>query len=259
MPSRWWVPIPRLDPSMVKLEFVHAAFSGWFDRTMAEHKAGDKPYAVSPPSRRGGHVGVEISLLNDVAHERFAEATQRSSEVRLGHQKRLTDRPHLVQRASWRELARPTGDREWTLHLLTPTTFRSGPRSSPLPSVETVIAGLRRAWNLWCDEPDLIPLPQDPRDPAYRRVWVSDLALTSTVTELTIGRTSGARSAVHLSGCTGSMTFRADDDVTAAWAGPLLRLAEYCGVGSMRAKGFGVAELETRGSRSMPDDWPVVV
>ena len=256
VPSRWFVPIPHLDPARVKLEFVHGAFSGWFDRSEAEHNAGDKPYAVSPPSRRDGHVGVEIGLLNDLAHQRFSEVTQQPTEVRLGNQKRLTAKPRLVQQASWKELSIPTRSREWTLHLLTPTTFRSGSRSSPLPSVETIVAGLRRAWLMWCDEPALIPLPEDVRAPAYRRLWVCDLDLTSTVTELTITRPSGGRETVQMSGCTGSITFRADDDRTAAWAGPLLRLAEYCGVGSMRAKGFGVAELETHNSRSGPGARP---
>ena len=59
MPCRWFVPVLGVDPQRVRLEHVHAAFTRWFDRTPAEHSAGDKPYTVSPLTRDDrGVVGV---------------------------------------------------------------------------------------------------------------------------------------------------------------------------------------------------------
>lgn len=240
MPSRWFVPIHGLDPHRVRLEFVHGAFSGWFDRTTAEHTAGDKPYAVSPLTSFRGQVGVQIGLLDDVAHQRFSEVTGEPASVRLGNQIREIGRPKLLRRASWTELAREVTERQWTLDLVTPTTFRSGNRSSPLPAVETIVSGLARSWQSWCDDPTLVPLPTSS---GARALWISDLDLTSERVEVTIkGR------AVLFRGALGTITFRADDADTARWAGPLLNYAAYAGVGSMRAKGLGVAEL--RGSRA---------
>lgn len=235
MPSRWFVPIGGIDPQRVRLEFVHGAFSGWFDRTTAEHTAGDKPYAVSPLTAHRGQVGVQIALLSDVAHQRFTEVTGTPTTVRLGNQIREVGRPTPVRQATWTELAREITDRQWTLDLATPTTFRSGDRSSPLPAVETIVSGLARSWQLWCDQPDLVPLPTPTQ---VRSLWISDLDLATECVDVTVkGRP------VRFRGALGTITLRADDDATARWAGPLLNYAAYAGLGSMRAKGLGVVEL----------------
>ncbi len=235
MPSRWFVPILGIDPHRVRLEFVHGAFSGWFDRTAAEHTAGDKPYAVSPLTSHRGQVGVQVGLLSDVAHQRFKNATSTPTTVRLGNQIREIGQPGPLRQATWTELAREITERQWTLDLVTPTTFRSGDRSSPLPAVETIISGLVRSWHLWCNQPDLIPLPTSTQ---VRSLWMSDLDLTTEYVDVTINGRS-----IRFRGALGSITLRADDDDTARWAGPLLNYAAYAGLGSMRAKGLGVAEL----------------
>ncbi len=235
MPSRWFVPIHGVDPQRVRLEFVHGAFSGWFDRTTAEHTAGDKPYAVSPLTNHRGQVGVQVGLLSDVAHQRFIDVTSAPTTVRLGNQIREIGQPKPLRQATWTALAREITDRQWTLDLVTPTTFRSGDRSSPLPAVETIVSGLARSWKLWCDQPDLVPLPTPTQ---VRSLWISDLDLTTEYVDMTINGRS-----VRFRGALGSITLRADDDDTARWAGPLLNYAAYAGVGSMRAKGLGVAEL----------------
>jgi CRISPR-associated endoribonuclease Cas6 len=253
MPAKWFVPIRGIDPDRTRLEHLHAAFSGWFDRSEAEHEAGDKPYSISPLTERHGQIGVVIGTMTEYAARRVCAAGLDEAEaldgaeapnIRLGNQWRSVGRPVRLKEASWRDLARDGGDRQWRLDFLTPVTFRSGDRSSPLPSVATVVDGLARAWRTWCEDPLVRDLPVDPR--GQRALWVSDLDLRSSVTELKVGGVRGRGRVVHLSGAMGSMTLRVEDEVGAAWAGPLLRLAPFCGVGSMRAKGFGVVEVSGR-------------
>lgn len=261
MPARWFVPVRGLDPHRTRLEHVHAAFSAWFDRSDAEHGAGEKPYSISPLTERDGQVGVIIGTLTDYAAESVCAAgtlgdggvnagmdAGRAAEgrpmIRLGNQWRPVGRPRRLEEASWWDLAQPRDVRSWRLDFLTPATFRSGDRSSPLPSVATITGGLERAWTTWCEDPRVRDITRDlasnPR--GQSALWVSDLDLSSTLTEITVGR---SRRPIQLSGVTGSMTLRVDDVAGAAWASPLLRLAPFCGVGSMRAKGFGVVEVRT--------------
>lgn len=241
MPSRWFVPIRGVDATRVRLEFTHAAFSRWFDRSGAEHAANDKPYAVSPLTDYKGRVGAEISTLTDDAERRLWAAIEADTPIRLGTQTRQIGRPARLHTTTWGGMAaEAAGEREWTLEFVTPTTFRSGDRSSPLPTLPTVMGGLSRAWNLWSG---LDRREYDPR--VDGALWVSDLDLRSTLIELEIRDRHGALKPIHLSCCLGALTLRCDDPATAARVAPLIRLAAYAGVGSMRGKGLGVVRVHT--------------
>lgn len=242
MPSRWFVPINGIDPTGVKLEFIHAAFSRWFDRSPAEHAATDKPYSVSPLTDFRDVVGVEIATLTDDAQRRLWEAIDVQAPIRLGSQTRRLGRPALLQTATWNELAAPAqGERQWELEFVTPTTFRSGDRSSPLPTLSTIMEGLSRAWNMWSGLDDR---GYNPR--VDGALWVTDLDLNSTVIQLGIRDQRGVGKQVLLSGCLGTLTLRCDQPETADRVVPLIRLAAYSGVGSMRGKGLGVVRVHHR-------------
>jgi CRISPR-associated endoribonuclease Cas6 len=244
MPSRWWVPLPDVRPEFVKLNHIHAAVSGWFDRTEDEHRDGLKPYALSPLSRERGSVGLEIGTLSDEATRRLHEATAPGTQIRLGNQIRDLRGAQLLHTDSWENLAAHTGDECWTLEFLTPTTFRSGDRASPLPHAATILRSLARAWDNYS------PLPRQRPDLSWTSVWVSDLDLRSEVVEIvTQARATGARLPVTVSGSLGVLTLRCDDRETAAAAGPLLALAAYAGVGSMTRKGLGVTRVHIGTSR----------
>lgn len=240
MPSRWFVPVHSVDPERVRLEFVHAAFSRWFDDSEVEHEANDKPYAVSPMTAYRGRVGVEIATLSDDAQRQLEERARSGAHVRLGNQTRRVDRPVLLATQSWEQLESCPFEGLWRLELVTPTTFRSGDRSSPLPTMGTLMGGLARAWNRWSG--------REPRTFEPRRdgaLWVSDLDLRSTLLRLKLRDRHGDPMTVHLSCALGSLTLRCDDKATAARVAPLLRLAPYAGIGSMRGKGLGVARLHS--------------
>lgn len=251
MPSRWFVPIIGLDPERVRPDQVHAACTAWFDRSTVEHIANEKPYAVSPLTRGlRGQVGVEVATLSPEAGERLAAATESGATVRLGNQTRPLGQPQLMHGESWAMLASHVEDGRWELTFVTPVTFRSGDRSSPLPQPRTILQGLSRAWRAWSDT----PLPAI--DDVLGAVWVCDLDLRSATLPLRVRRRDGARQGVTLSGSLGSLVLRCDDPETAAAVGPLIRLAAYAGVGSMTLKGLGVTRVQAfrRQSTAAPLD-----
>ena len=236
MPSRWWVPIPGLDPRYVRLEHLHAAITRWFDSNAVEHRANGKPYAVSPlRSGDSGGVGVEIGILTDHAHQCFTTATAPGSSIRLGNQTRELGRPRLMHSHTWAQLGTASKVREWELELVTPTTFRSGDRASPMPHLPTILTGLAQSWQLWADD---APAP-DARAVA-RAAWVSDLDLRSEVLRLPIPSHSGAPARmVTVSGAVGSLSIRISDPSLQTAAASLVRLAAYTGIGSMTRRGLG--------------------
>ena len=240
MPSRWWVPLRGLDSPAVSLTHVHAAFSRWFDRSGPEHHFGDKPYAISPMSEHSGCLGLEISTLTDEAEERFHVHTRRGERVALGRATAYVERPSLIQRHSWHDLAAHDGATQWRLDFVTPVTFRSGDRSSPAPQAATILDGLRRLWRLWSD----VALPEPPAHQAQG--WISDLDLTSEVLTFPVNSCARhTRTTVTVSAATGSIVIRPTQPDGAPAIGALLRLAAYTGVGSMTRKGLGVTRVST--------------
>lgn len=245
MPSRWWVPLPGVKPEYVKLHHVHAAVSAWFDRNEAEHRSGTKPYALSPLGGEPGDIGLEVATLTDEATRRLVESTREGRQIRLGNQIRELHGARLLHSESWEALAARHDEREWRLEFATPTTFRSGDRSSPLPHPVTILRTLGRTWDAWS------PIPRLTSEPPWTSVWVSDLDLQSQVLEIaTQARSSDAQIPVTVSGCVGTLTMRCDDPPIAAAAGPLLTLAAYAGVGSMTRKGLGVTRVTSRSTTS---------
>lgn len=246
MPSRGFVALPGVDPARVRLEHVHAAVSRWFDRCPAEHAATDKPYRISPLGRGPGRiaVGVEVAALTDAAEERLRAAAVPGEEIRLGNQIRRIADMHPLAAASWQELAAERGDARWDLEFVTPTTFRTGDRSSPLPRVESVLEGLHRAWRLWSD----VDLGCGERD--WAAVWASDVDLRSATLELRVRRRDGSAQPVTMSGAVGTLVLRCDVPEVASRIGPLLRLASYAGVGGMTLKGMGVTRVRCHRRRS---------
>lgn len=241
MPSRWFVPIHGLLPERVRVEHVHAAFSHWFDATRAEHNALAKPYTVSPPtSDARGVVGVELAAMTAAAERAVESRSQGRATVRLGNQVRRVAPARRELSMTWGQLAQPSRERRWELELVTPTTFRNGDRSSPLPVVSTVMDGLARAWRAWSD----VELPTVV---GWHSIWVSDLDLTSDVFEVMRRMPDGSRKPTTISGSVGRLVLRCEDPPTAEVAGPLLRSAAFVGVGGLTAQGLGIVRV-----RAMP-------
>ncbi len=239
MPSRWWVPVHGIALERIRIEHIHAALSGWFDRTLAEHRSGAKPYTISPPvsgATGDGGVGIEVVLFNDVAVDRFHDHARPAAPITLGHQSGRLGRPELLSHHTWTDFLEAPIERCWAIELLTPTTFRSGDRSSPLPSMRAIMMGLAQSWRMWGDQPAPDPVE------AIRGTWVSALDLTSASVTFPVNQ-RGRRVEVEVSGAVGTMEVRADAPAAPATTG-LLGWAAYAGIGGMTRRGLGQVNVQ---------------
>lgn len=233
MPSRWFVPVPALDPARVRPHFVHSAFTAWFDHTGPEHYSGEKPYSVSLLTRDDhGRTGVEIATLTEEAEQRLKTAVKARTPVRLGNQIREVQQPVLERHETWEQLAQHSGATQWRLDLVTPATWRTGDRASPLPDPRTIVKNLTQAWVAW----GTIDLP-----PAEGSVWISDLDLRSEPLRLRIGGTGGCPLDITVPGVTGTLVLRPTGPP--ASLDSLVRLAAYTGIGSFTRRGLGVTRV----------------
>ncbi|NCD18595.1 MAG: CRISPR system precrRNA processing endoribonuclease RAMP protein Cas6 [Actinobacteria bacterium] len=235
MPSRWVVPLDRVDVSRVELVHLHAAISGWLDGAAVAHDADLKPYSISPVRRLGRGCAVEVGLLDAESEWYFRVHAVPGTELRFGRQfTTVTAPPVLLLDRGWEELANFTTDRAWTVHFETPASFRQGERTSPWPAPESLLRGLGQRWARWSGLGARDLSPQ-----VTRAIWVSDLDGASDV--VVLGR--GDRR-VHYSGFVGRVRYQCDDADAAAEVGPLFALADFAGVGAATTKGLGVTRLE---------------
>ncbi|AXH95956.1 CRISPR system precrRNA processing endoribonuclease RAMP protein Cas6 [Ornithinimicrobium avium] len=237
MPSRWWIPVEGVDMSCVRIEHVHAAISRWFDRSLAEHHSGSKPYTISPPATDDeGRSGIELSVLSDEAHRRFFQGAEVGAAIRLGHQQGAIGMPISMHRHSWADMAQSVVARAWNVDLITPTTFRNGDRSSPLPNVRTIMTSLSQSWATW----GATPAPDSLT--ATRGTWVSGLELSSTSVSFPVNQ-RGKRTIAEVVGSLGTLQLMATEEAARA-TGPLLQWAAYTGLGGMTRRGLGMVRIE---------------
>lgn len=213
----------------VVVDGPHAVVSRWLDDN---HKRNPKPYAVSPPRGGAAQTVIEVRLLDDALAARLGVRAQRGTAVFLDpHRFRVAAGPHLVEATRWEDLTAWSGARAWTVRFVTPTTVRSGDRSSPWLAPESVLRGLADRWRVL--HPPTGPVATVRHGAS---VWVSDVDGHSEA--LTVGKRV-------VSGFVGAIRYVCDGaDEDARRVEALLRFARYAGVGSHTAFGLGVAVLE---------------
>lgn len=238
MPSRWWVPVPGIDPRRVRLEHLHAAVSGWFDQTQDDHARLTKPYALSPlsePDSGPGSLGFEVSVLTEEAQDEMLARVWSGEPVRLGSQTVRLPGASLVEETSWAALSTWTRCTGWELEFLTPAGFRQGRQWSPWPAPAAVLRGLSETWNHWSG--------CEPRVPTHQEVdAVRVVALAGSSEEIDLGRQRAV-------GFLGRIRFGVDDPAVAELVDGLFRLAAFSGVGSAKAMGLGVTRVSCLGQQ----------
>lgn len=239
MPATYWLPLPDLR-EWVPAEYLHAAFSRWFDIPGQKEAAPKedahylkvKPYRLSPLSRQDGVWGVEVSLLSEEAFLALRRNVSARPTVRLGRHVTVAGIPQVLAGETWADLAEWHGDNEWRVTFLTPFAFRTGNRTSPFPSPAVV---LRAPTESWAKYSGFTPIKVSPADQVH--LWVNHVEISTTKFQLN-GHSHP--------GVVGEVSYRADTPQVARLASSLFRLARYCGMGSFRGKGMGVVSVESR-------------
>lgn len=244
MPSTFFVPLRGIRPPVLP-EYLHAFFSGWFDTagpaTPDTHHATEKPYTISPLAPRSGVDGVEISVLTEEAEQRLLNTAGDGGSVRLGRQAGVFGPPIRQARTSWEALCAGPAQRAWAVTFLTPTTFKSGDRTSPFPSPAVVLRAPKVAWRAFSGLPEIEVSPAE-----TATIWVSDFSIHTEQVGVRARRPDGRPTPRPVAGVVGTITYRCDDASVADRVGALFRLTPFCGVGALRGKGFGVVDLDAR-------------
>lgn len=231
MPESWFLPLDIQPP--VKAEHLHAALSTWFDvatdDTPDRHHDDVKPYTISPPTQQAGRWGVDISTITTEASWRLQTTARSTPAVRLGTRLVRVGRPSLTARTTWEQLVTTPVRNRWTIDFLTPTTFRTGQRASPLPIPTVMLRGPISCWDTYSGMP-----PRQAREDHFRSLWVSELDCETV--QLTLNQRTWPAVLGHVE-------IRCDDPKVSAIVTPLFALAPYCGVGSFKAKGLGVVRV----------------
>ncbi|HZK06091.1 MAG TPA: CRISPR system precrRNA processing endoribonuclease RAMP protein Cas6 [Actinomycetaceae bacterium] len=240
MPSRYEVHFTGVTARDVQLTHLHAAISRVFDHDTTDHIRNVKPYSIAAP-RPEGHSGIiiEIGVLTDIAETRLLKGIPAGRAFRFGRDiGQATAVPRLLGGASWAQLSDLPPARRWSVRFLTPTTFRDRDRSSPLPAPSSALRGLTLKWNALSG---LAPIEHTGEQTAS--VWVSDIEGRSVPLDV------GGR---ILSGFVGESVWRCDNDAVAPDVGRLLAMAQFSGIGSATAKGFGTVRVRPHALRAAP-------
>lgn len=159
MPALYIVTLELERPPERGPEPLHRLVSSWLDRGI-EHIRLAKPWTITPLSRVS-EVLYEFGIagLSAEAEERIRDAIRRAggSGIRLGSVDgeivNAEAGAEPVESASWSDLMdRSTQARRFQFDFLSPTTFRTGATTIPLPHPNHVFGSYRSRWNWFAPE-----------------------------------------------------------------------------------------------------------
>jgi CRISPR-associated endoribonuclease Cas6 len=215
------------------------------ETTWLHEHASPKPFALAPITERSGSLtGLRVSCLSDRAADLILTAIEHAktlaNPIRLGdHHIKITG---LQQDKAipFVNLLKLHPQRNLTLHFLTPTAFKQGPRRLHLPVPVNVFDRPAAIWRMYA--PPAIQLPSDWLDWCEANVYVLEHHIHTTKQAINARGT--------FAGFVGKVQFisaDADETYLRLWQG-LGRLASYCGVGSKTTMGMGVVAWSRRAS-----------
>lgn len=245
MPATYWIPFESVSLP-IKSDHLHAVVTSWFDTAThgssadgIAHQETEKPYTASPAAEFEGQVGVQVSVLTEEAEALLHRAARPGTPVRFGSMAGHVGEPVAANSASWSELIRARPARAWRIEFESPTCFRSGERTSVLPIPALMLRTPSALWRRWSPIP-LEPLTGDD----HRALFVSHVHLETV--DYRLADQHPMRTRAHephdVSGVVGAVRL-ATDAATASKVEPLLRLAEFGGIGAFTRRGMGVVTV----------------
>lgn len=214
------------------LPLYRAAEAAW----LHEHPS-PKPYALAPLYGPGRALrGLRISSWSARATEALLEGWQRVYEqgvvLQLGQRNRfVVEEGRYATAVSFLQLLAPKPRPNMTLHFISPTAFRRGPRRLHLPLPANVFARPAQVWQTYA--PESLRLPDDWGDWCEQHVMAHTLHIHT--------RQAPLNANAFFIGFVGRVTFTAQgqqEEYLRLWQG-LGRLAAYCGIGYKTTMGLG--------------------
>ena len=204
-----------------------------------------KPFSMAPyyveEDGQGQLVGLRYAMLTERAarliYEAWAEVWQRKILLRLGrYQTFYVGDVQWIPGPNFTDLANLTPGREMTLEFLSPTAFKQGPGSLPLPLPGNVFHWPERVWHSYAPSVLATAVPRDWLHWCDRNVFVVDHHIqTATV---------AINQKERFVGFVGHVTFQAHHNAPLylrAWQ-TLGTLAAFCGVGHKTTMGMGAVK-----------------
>jgi CRISPR-associated endoribonuclease Cas6 len=195
-----------------------------------------KPYALMPLyAPDNGLTGLQLSMLTNRAADLVVPAWQRAAEqgqpLALGKQVFQVAQVAVDGRWAFTDLLENPPQPEMTLRFVTPTRFRQGPGSLPLPLPRNVFY---RPWQVWQRfAPASLQLPPDWLDWCQANVFVRRHRIQTATTRI--------RGREQFTGFVGRVEFEAldgDDTYLRLWQA-LGQLIRHCGTGHKTTMGMG--------------------
>jgi CRISPR-associated endoribonuclease Cas6 len=198
------------------------------------------PFAMVPLYDEAGELaGLQLAAVTArsaaLLRLGWERAWQSGRLLRLGPQEFRVSQVERANAPGFAELASRPPARRATLHFLSPTSFKKGPGSLPLPLPENVFARPFRAWQTFAPAP--LRLPDDWLKWVRQDVFVVDHRIETATVNLSKRET--------LTGFVGWATFEAHRGSPfdlSVWQA-LAQLAAFCGVGRKAAMGMGAVTI----------------
>jgi CRISPR-associated endoribonuclease Cas6 len=234
MPVRWAITLHVERPELVLPGHVHALICECLERDVAatRHYGNDKPFSTSPlRTHDDGLFAFEVGLLDDDLEDRLMTGIRRRGRrLQLGRQAALiAGQPQTMRRSSWQELTRhAVPRREYRFDFVTPTAFRSGQTSVPLPLPKLIFGHYRSRWNVFAP-PEL--RPDVPFDDLELAISGHDIATTCV--------RMSRREQIGFTGWV-VLTLRSTHAEVCTELDALAAVADYSGTGSGTPQGMGV-------------------
>lgn len=203
-----------------------------------------KPFSMAPyfvvEGDRGYLAGMRYAVLTEEAVTFIFEAWRRlyhsQQRLRLGRYQTFTvSHVECIHAGSYADMARLEPKREMTLSFLSPTAFKQGPGSLPLPLPVNVFRWPLRVWQSYAPMV-LLAIPDDWLNWCERNVFVVEHAIQTGTVAITRQE--------RFTGFTGQVTFAAHDGAAyylRVWQA-LGALAAFSGVGHKTTMGLGAVE-----------------
>jgi CRISPR-associated endoribonuclease Cas6 len=198
-----------------------------------------KPFSMVPLYNPAGHLaGLRYATLTPRTTDLFLTAWQTIAQSRqvlqLGrYQTFQITAVETIPGPTFQELSLLPPSQYTRLHFLSPTAFKQGPGSLPLPLPINVFQGPFRVWQAFAP----FPLPDDWLEWCAQELFVVEHRIETAVTAITQQE--------QFTGFVGTVTFRAyagNEEQLRIWQA-LGALATYCGIGHKTTMGMGAVDL----------------